>query len=104
MTGVRSQERRKSVDQWDKECTAWNIANPVGTPVILTRDSGEEVKTKTRSEAYVSDAGYGVIFLEGVTGYYLLDRVTPACHNHHFRAGGCCPFCGETLPRSEPQS
>jgi hypothetical protein len=59
-----------------KDCDAWNTANPVGTPVILKRDSGEKLETKTRSDAYVCNAGYAVIFLEGVAGYYLLDRVT----------------------------
>ncbi len=58
-----------------KECESWNASNPVGTAVRLRHDSGEIRDTKTRSEAYVSDAGYPVIFLEGVTGYYLLDRV-----------------------------
>lgn len=60
----------------EKECDAWNRAHPVGTPVSLRKDNDQTVSTKTRSEAYVSDAGYPVIFLEGVTGYYLLNRVT----------------------------
>lgn len=66
---------RKTKEHWTKFCADWNEKNPVGTEVTLTRDSGETLKTRTRSEAYVSDAGYPVIFLEGVTGYYLLDRV-----------------------------
>jgi hypothetical protein len=76
-----SQEKRRgsrtSAAYWQKTCDAWNTANPVGTPVTLKRDNGQTVETKTRSEAYVSHAGYPVVFLEGVTGYYLLDRVTP---------------------------
>lgn len=57
------------------DCDRWNAENPVGSDVVLTKDSGEQVATKTRSEAYVCDAGYPVIFLEGVSGYYLLERV-----------------------------
>jgi hypothetical protein len=66
-----------------KKCDAWNGANPVGTAVRLKRDSGETIETKTRSEAYVANAGYPVIFLEGVTGYYLLDRVTRTSGAEH---------------------
>lgn len=68
---------KKSAAYWQKTCDAWNTANPVGTAVTLKRDNGQIMDTKTRSTAYVSDAGYPVIFLEGVTGYYLLDRVSP---------------------------
>ncbi len=57
-------------------CAEWNAAQPVGSKVWLTKDDGQRIETTTRSEAYVCDAGYPVIFLEGVRGYYLLDRVT----------------------------
>lgn len=68
-----------------RQCDEWNAAHPVGTAVVLTKDGGEVVNTKTRSEAYICDAGYAVLFLEGVTGYYLLDRVRPAVSEttHH---------------------
>lgn len=52
----------------------WNLKHPIGTPVKLKRDSGAEQITKTRSQAYVCDAGYAVAFFEDVSGYYLLDR------------------------------
>jgi hypothetical protein len=68
---------KKTKEYWDKFCTDWNAKYPVGTEVTLKRDSGNEVVTKTRSAAYTSKAGYPVIFLEGVTGYYIMDRVTP---------------------------
>jgi hypothetical protein len=57
------------------EAENWNLKYPVGTAVSLLKDSGEEVETKTRSEAYVCAANYAVIFLEDVRGYYLLSRV-----------------------------
>ncbi len=68
---------KKTKAHWDKFCAEWNEKYPVGTEVILKRDSGESMKTKTRSTAYTSDAGYPMIFLDGVTGYYIMDRVTP---------------------------
>lgn len=60
------------------EAENWNLKHPVGTPVVLRMDSGEKRETKTRSEAYVSYAGYAVCFFEGVSGHYLLSHATPA--------------------------
>lgn len=69
---------RKSRVKMMADCVAWNNANPQGTEVLLKKDSGEEIRTKTRGDAYMCAAGYPVIFLEGVSGYYLLDRVRRA--------------------------
>ena len=54
----------------------WNLEHPVGSKVDVRLDSGEVKHTTTRSEAYVSHSGHAVIFLVGVSGYYLLDRVS----------------------------
>lgn len=59
------------------EVENWNLKHPVGTAVTLRKDVGPEIETKTRSEAYVCDAGYAVCFFDGVSGYYLLERATP---------------------------
>ena len=56
------------------ECENWNLKHPVGTAVTLKMDSGENRKTKTRTEAFVCDSGYAVCFFEGVSGYYLMNR------------------------------
>ena len=61
-----------------KSTVAWNSRHPVGTRVIVVKDFGERVETTTRSEAFVCNAGYPVIFCNGIRGYYLLERVTPA--------------------------
>ena len=57
---------------------AWNGRNPVGTPVVLTRDNGERIQTVTTSEAYVLSGHTAVVHLARVSGCYLLSRVTPA--------------------------
>ena len=67
--------RPSRMKKHEQQCAEWNRLNPVGSAVIVTKDSGEAVRTKTRSEAYVCGSGHPVIFLEGITGYYLLDRV-----------------------------
>lgn len=71
-------ESRTNKQRSQATCDAWNQANPVRSLVTVELDSGERRLTQTRTEAYVSDSGYPVIFLDGVRGYYLLDRVRSA--------------------------
>lgn len=56
----------------------WNQKHGLGTPVIVTMDSGEERKTVTRSRAEILSGHSAVIWLEGISGCYLLSRVRPA--------------------------
>lgn len=63
--------------QSENQCAIFNKLYPLGQRVKVRLDSGEERETTTRSEAYVCEAGYAVIFMNGIRGYYLLDRVTP---------------------------
>jgi hypothetical protein len=60
------------------EVENWNLKHAIGTPVKLTKDSGEVMETRTRSAAEIAASGHAVIWLENVSGYYLLDRVKPA--------------------------
>lgn len=53
----------------------WNLKHAVGTPVTLRKDNDEVMLTKTRSEAQVLSGHSAVIWVEGVAGCYLLDRV-----------------------------
>lgn len=53
----------------------FNAANPIGTAVVYTDDFGEEIHTKTRSEAWVIGEHTAVVLLEGMTGGYDLERV-----------------------------
>jgi hypothetical protein len=55
----------------------WNERHPIGTSVTVKLDSGETRATTTRSEAHVLSGHTAVIWLEGITGCYLLDRVSP---------------------------
>jgi len=64
--------------QAQRACDKWNRQNKIGDVVILKRDSGTEETVTTRTDAFVCNAGYPVIFLNGVRGYYLLERVRPA--------------------------
>lgn len=63
-------QRQKSVD-------AWNAKYSVGTKVIVTTDSGDEITTATRSEAQLLSGHAPVIWLEGIASCYALERVRP---------------------------
>lgn len=58
-------------------CDEFNADNPVGTEVLLKKDFQDELfPTKTRSTAQIMCGHSAVIWLENVSGCYLLDRVT----------------------------
>lgn len=59
-------------------CDQFNASYPVGTDVLLKKNGHDELfPTKTRSTAQVLSGHSAVIWLENVSGCYLLDRVTP---------------------------
>jgi hypothetical protein len=55
----------------------WNARHPVGEAVNLLKDDGRTLLTETRSRAEVLEGHSAVIWLKGVVGCYLLERVTP---------------------------
>jgi hypothetical protein len=65
---------RKSAESLVRE---WNRTHVNGRAVTVRHDNGQTLKTVTRSEAFVCNAGEPVISVKGIAGYYLLDRVTP---------------------------
>lgn len=65
---ARAKSAKQQVDRWNRH-------HQVGTPVLVQRDNGEILATKTRSEAAVMASGVAVVWVEGIAGCYLLDRV-----------------------------
>ena len=55
----------------------WNLAVPVGAPVLYTNDLGQVVATLTRSAAWQLGDGTPVVKLADRTGGYDLSRCTP---------------------------
>jgi len=55
----------------------WNLEHEVVIPVAVKMDDGSSVNTETRSHAEMLSGHSAVIWLVGITGCYLLDRVTP---------------------------
>lgn len=68
---------RKSHAQLQAQCDTFNRRYPVGTTVTLKRDTGDGQVTKTRAPAEVLSGHSAVIWLDDVSGCYLLDRVVP---------------------------
>ncbi len=52
----------------------WNLAHPIGTPVLVRKEDGRLTETKTASFAFESQ-GVAVIRLERLIGACLLERV-----------------------------
>jgi len=60
-----------------RQCDEFNARYPVGQSVTVRMDDGSGRSTTTRSEAQVLSGHSAVIWLDGIAGCYLLDRVTP---------------------------
>lgn len=60
-----------------RQCDDFNKFYPVGQLVSVRKDGGDDILTKTRSEAQVLSGHSAVIWLEDIRGCYLLDRITP---------------------------
>lgn len=61
-----------------KLCDEFNDKYKVGTKGYLHMDSGEKKPTHTTSKAQVLSGHSAVIWVNGVSGCYLLDRFEPA--------------------------
>ena len=53
----------------------FNEKNPVGAPVTVIKDFGEQFKTKVLHPAEILSGHTPVVWLEGISGCYCLDRV-----------------------------
>lgn len=58
-----------------RKLTTIDWPHPPGTDVIVTKDDGTKIETKTASKAWVLSGHSQVIMLEGISGCYSLDRV-----------------------------
>lgn len=66
----RPKAEQRKVDEW-------NQRHPVGHAVTIRRDNGDTIITKTAAPAELLSGHSAVIWLEGISGCYLLCRVTP---------------------------
>jgi len=69
--------KRPTTQQLQTQCDDFNGRYQVGQSVTVRKDDRSGVSTRTRSTAQVLGGHSAVIWLEGISGCYLLDRVTP---------------------------
>lgn len=69
--------RRPNTAALQRQCDVFNTRFTVGQAVTVRKDDGTGMSTTTRSQAQVLSGHTAVIWLDGITGCYLLDRVTP---------------------------
>ncbi len=71
--------RKPNTKKMQAECGAFNAKNPIGSDVFVKLDGVDEpFRTRTRSDAQILSGHTAVIWLENVSGCYLLDRVRAA--------------------------
>lgn len=74
-TEARLRKQLKEAEQ--KMVDDWNARFAVGQPVEVKRDNGDILVTKTRSNASMLGGHSPVIWVEGISACYSLNRVTP---------------------------
>ncbi|MGV8869323.1 MAG: hypothetical protein ACOH2S_20585 [Janthinobacterium svalbardensis] len=68
---------RKSAAQLQAVCDKFNATHQVGVAVSVKLDNGEIRNTVTTGHAQVMGSHTAVIWLDGISGCYYLERVTP---------------------------
>lgn len=70
--------KKPNVKKMQAECDAFNSKCPIGGKVRVKLDGVDEpFETVTLAEAQILSGHSAVIWMMGVSGCYLLDRVTP---------------------------
>ena len=92
--------KKPNAKKMQAECDAFNASNPVGSRVMVQLDNRKEpFDTVTTSKAQILSGHSAVIWLEKVSGCYLLDRVTPV---KRVRAGSAGHAFKAEAPQSSP--
>lgn len=60
-----------------QQCDRFNAEYEIGQWVTVRKDNGEGLITRTRSRAEVLSGHSAVIWVEALSGCYLLDRIIP---------------------------
>lgn len=73
---TRAERQAQATAKLQAKCDKFNAAHQVGAAVSVELDSSEVSETVTTSEAQVLSGHSAVIWLKGISGCYLLGRVT----------------------------
>ena len=64
-----------NIEVMQSKVDAFNERNPVGTKVTVVKDLGEKVETEVQFSAELLSGHTPVVWLKGISGCYLLNRV-----------------------------
>jgi hypothetical protein len=70
--------RGPSAQEMQRHVELFNHGVKEGDSVTYKRDTGELLQTRTRSSAFILSGHTPVVFVDGVSGCVLLDRVSAA--------------------------
>lgn len=60
----------------EQQVEAWNVEHPVGSKVVVTRDSGVMFETTVKHPATVLGGHSPVAWVHGIAGCYDIGRIT----------------------------
>jgi hypothetical protein len=83
--------RDRALAKLQAQCDRFNAECPVGTEVLVKTDGLGNIITKTTSPAQVLSGHTPVIWLDGISGCYLLDRVSKVHLRFERRDGKLIP-------------
>lgn len=66
---------QESTEVMESKIKIFNEKHPVGSVVTVVKDLGERIETKVRHPAQILSGHTAVVWLQDVSGCYLLDRV-----------------------------
>ena len=67
--------RSESKQIMQSKCDVFNELHPVGSDVIVINDFGEKIETKIKYAAQILSNHTAVVWIEGKSGCYSLNRV-----------------------------
>lgn len=73
---------RPDASALQRQCDRFNADYKIGQHVTVRKDNGEGFLTRTRSMAEVLSGHSAVIWVEGLAGCYLLERIVPMAGVH----------------------
>lgn len=82
------------------QCDRFNADCPIGTEVLVKTDARGNIITRTTSPAQVLSGHTAVVWLDGISGCYLLDRVSKIHLRFERKDGKLIPHA----PNSEPSA
>lgn len=68
--------RPPTAAQLQRQCEVFNLVVAIGDQVAVRLDDGRTKLTTTRTEAQVLSGHTAVVWLDGIGGCYLLERVS----------------------------